>query len=164
MNAAFKTLIVCLVLATALAAAPGALAAGGGERSDTPAADPSSDAPSAIDQYLEVVPGPEGGQTPEEFSRSLGGDGGPVTRAQIVAAARANSARRARDAAQGRLSPETGISYSAGEEPPGTLAAFTNAATSGAGSSGLWLPLLAIALATVALALIVRRRTNQSVY
>lgn len=130
-------------LAIALACAPAARA---------------GDAPSAIDQYLEVVPGPEGSQSPEEFSRSLGGDGGPVTREQVIRAARINAAARAREAAQDRLSPDSGIAYSSGEDAPSTLAAFTNAATGGSVGTGLGLPLLALMLLTAALALVLRRR------
>lgn len=45
------------------------------------------------DQYLEVVPGGGGDQSPRQFSRSLGGAGGPVTERQIVVLARRNAAR-----------------------------------------------------------------------
>lgn len=46
------------------------------------------------DQYLEVVPGGGGDQSPKDFSRSLGGNGGPVTKQQIIALAKRNAARR----------------------------------------------------------------------
>lgn len=116
-----------------------------------------TDAPSAVDQYLEVVPGPDGPQTPEEFSRSLGGDGGPVTREQILRQARVNAARRRADDASHTDNADVAIELTA-VEAPGTIAAFKNAATGGSIGAGLGLPLLAILVLTAALAFVLRRR------
>lgn len=135
MGNALRILTLCGCLTLALAAAPPATAA---------------DVPSAIDQYLEVVPDASGDQSPSEFSRSLGGDGGPVTRQQVIAAARANAVRgKARD--RRRASEPTT------EKAPGMLAAFGSAASGGSAFSGLWAPLLAIVLITALLALASRR-------
>lgn len=141
MGNTLRSLAICGWLTFLLAAAPPAQAA---------------DMPSAVDQYLEVVPSADGDQLPSDFSRSFGGSGGPVTRRQVITAARANAART-ESSRRGSDRPRSDLAGS--EDTPGTLAAFGNAKAGGSALSGLWAPLLAIVLATGMLALVMRRQS-----
>lgn len=71
------------------------------------------------------MPGPGGDQSPEEFSRSLGGDGGPITTAQVVALAKLKASQIERAVGDSRA--DASIRGDEGQAPS-TVAAFTNAA------------------------------------
>jgi enoyl-CoA hydratase/carnithine racemase len=131
---------VVMVIAICLMAAPPAFA----------------EAPSAQDQYLEVVPDAGGSQSPQEFSRSLGGNGGPVTRAQIERLARQNARRRggSSDSRADRSSADTDSAA------PANLEAVA-AAASKKPLSGGFATILALAIGlTAAAGLLLRRRAR----
>ncbi|MBI4898115.1 MAG: hypothetical protein HY827_07085 [Actinobacteria bacterium] len=116
-----------------------------------------AEAPSAQDQYLEVVPDADGSQSPEEFSRSLGGDGGPVTQAQIERLARQNARRRGHGRSDDARASDRA---EANSEAPANLEAVATAASKQPLSGGFAIILaLAVAL-TAAAGLLLRRRTR----
>lgn len=116
-----------------------------------------AEVPSAQDQYLEVVPDADGSQSPQEFSRSLGGDGGPVTRAQIERLARQNARRRAHERKGGADADRDGANHS---KAPANLEAVATAASKGPLSGG-FVVLLAFAVAlTAATGLLLSRRAR----
>ncbi len=112
--------------------------------------------PSAQDQYLEVVPDAGGSQSPQEFSRSLGGDGGPVTRAQIERLARQNARRRG-GSGNGRAG---NIGSDANSAAPANLEAVATAASKKPLSSGFALVLAIVIALTAATGLLLRRRAR----
>lgn len=118
------------------------------------AAPASAEVPSAQDQYLEVVPGPGGDQTPEQFSRSLGGDGGPITTAQVVALAKLKASQLERT---GGRSDTSGSLRGDDGSTPGAVAAFTNAAADTPFDASFALILGVATLLTAGIGVAVRR-------
>lgn len=127
-----------------------------------------AEAPSAQDQYLEVVPGGGGNKSPRQFSKSLGGSGGPVSKQQIIALAKHNAERRGRrgDKAGGN-SIATGLRQAASSEAaatglrqaaPSEAAAVVTAAAKQPFSLAFTLILVAMLLLTVGGGLWLRRR------
>lgn len=119
------------------------------------AAPAHAEAPSAQDQYLEVVPGGGGNQSPKKFSKSLGGNGGPVSKQQIVALAKRNAERR------GRRGDKTGgnsIATGSRQAVPSEAAAVVTAAAKQPFSLAFTLILVAMLLLTVGGGLWLRKR------
>lgn len=116
-----------------------------------------AEAPSAQDQYLEVVPGGGGDQSPKDFSKSLGGNGGPVSKQQIIALAKRNAKRRVR---RGGKAGGNSIADDPRQAAPSDAAAVVTAAAKQPFSLTFSLILVAMLLLTVGGGLWLRMRNT----
>lgn len=105
-----------------------------------------ADPASGQDQYLEVVPGGGGDQSPKGFSKSLGGNGGPVSKQQVIALAKRNAERRV---SRGGKAGGNSIADSPRQAAPSDAAAVVTAAAKQPFSRTFTLILVALLLLTV---------------